>query len=122
MPGPLLWQRVSGIMRDLQYFDHNTGCFRSMTITKRIAQELGVNTRQVEAAVKLLDEGAFEMDPQKRKDIYAQVQKRALELCPLIFLAWREQAEGAQAYVKGYTHIPGIYDSSRTLEVTWLDK
>ena len=58
MPGPLLWQRVSGIMRDLQYFDHNTGCFRSMTISGRIAQELGVNTRQVEAAVKLLDEGA----------------------------------------------------------------
>ena len=29
-----------------------------MTISERIAQELGVNTRQVEAAVKLLDEGA----------------------------------------------------------------
>ncbi len=71
---------------------------------------------------KLMDEGAFEMDPKKRKEIYAQVQKRFLELSPLIFLAWREQAEGAQAYVKGYIHIPGIYDSSRTLEVTWLDK
>ena len=29
-----------------------------MTISQRIAQELGVNPRQVEAAVKLLDEGA----------------------------------------------------------------
>ncbi len=29
-----------------------------MTISERIAQELGVNSRQVEAAVKLLDEGA----------------------------------------------------------------
>lgn len=29
-----------------------------MTISERIAQELGVNIRQVEAAVKLLDEGA----------------------------------------------------------------
>ena len=29
-----------------------------MTISERIAQELGVNTRQVYAAVKLLDEGA----------------------------------------------------------------
>ncbi len=71
---------------------------------------------------ELMDKGAFEMDPQKRKSIYTQVQKRTLELSPLLFLAWREQAEGAQAYVKGYTHIPGIYDSSRTLEVTWLDK
>ena len=29
-----------------------------MTISQRIAQELGVNPRQVEAAIKLLDEGA----------------------------------------------------------------
>lgn len=71
---------------------------------------------------KWMDEGAFEMDPGKRKEIYAKVQKRALELSPILYLTWREQAEGAQAYVKGYAHIPGIYDSSRTLEVTWLDK
>ena len=29
-----------------------------MMISERIAQELSVNTRQVDAAVKLLDEGA----------------------------------------------------------------
>ena len=71
---------------------------------------------------KLMVEGSFEMDPVKRKEIYTRVQKRFLELSPTLFLSWREQGEGAQPYVKGYFHIPGVYDSSRTLEMTWLDK
>ncbi|MCP4625612.1 MAG: ABC transporter substrate-binding protein [bacterium] len=70
----------------------------------------------------LLDKAAFEMDDKKRAQLYIDAQKRVLELNPLIFICWREQAEGAQAYVKGYEHIPGIFDSSNTFDVTWLDK
>jgi peptide/nickel transport system substrate-binding protein len=62
------------------------------------------------------------MDDNKRAQLYIDVQKRVLELNPLIFICWREQAEGAQVYVKGYEHIPGIFDSSNTFDVTWLDK
>ncbi|MBW2153381.1 MAG: ABC transporter substrate-binding protein [Deltaproteobacteria bacterium] len=71
---------------------------------------------------ELLDKAAFEMDPKKRAQLFIEVQKRALELNPIIFICWREQAEGAAVYVKGYEHIPGIYDSSNTFDVTWLDK
>jgi glutathione transport system substrate-binding protein len=71
---------------------------------------------------ELLDKAAFEMDDKKRGQLFIEVQKRMLELNPIIFITWREQAEGAQLYVKGYEHIPGIFDSSNTFEVTWLEK
>lgn len=71
---------------------------------------------------ELLNKAAFEMDEGKRAQLYIDAQKRVLELNPMLFICWREQAEGAQAYVKGYEHIPGIFDSSNTFDVTWLDK
>ena len=69
-----------------------------------------------------MDKAAFEMDEKKRGELYIKVQKRMLELNPFVFICWREQAEGAQVYVKGYEHIPGTYHSSNTFDVTWLDK
>jgi uncharacterized protein len=45
-------------MPAFRYSDHKEGGTPLMTIFERIAHELGVNTRQVEAAVTLLDGGA----------------------------------------------------------------
>lgn len=70
----------------------------------------------------LLDKARVTMDEKERKALYKEVEKRVLELSPAVFLCRREQAEATQKYVEGYTHIPGIYDSSLTLEVTWLNK
>ncbi len=70
----------------------------------------------------LLDKARVTMDEQERKKLYKQVEERILALSPMVLLSRREQAEATQKYVEGYTHIPGIYDSSLTLEVTWLNK
>jgi ABC-type transport system substrate-binding protein len=81
--------------------------------------QTGLSDKEIDS---LLEKGSVTMDSKKRIEIYCQVQKRALELNPILSLCFREQAEGAQVYVKGYGHIPGVFDSSNTLEVTWLDK
>jgi glutathione transport system substrate-binding protein len=70
----------------------------------------------------LLDKARVTMDEKERKALYKQVEERMLSLSPAVLLCRREQAEATQKYVEGYTHIPGIYESSLTLEVTWLNK
>ena len=100
--------------------------YRDPTSMSKYVESVGYYPKACNFGDKQIDqwmqEGAFEMDPVKRKAIYAKVQKRFMELSPTLFLSWREQGEGAQSYVKGYFHIPGLYDSSRTLERAWLDK
>ncbi len=60
----------------------------------------------VEAA-KLLDQGRQELDPAKRRAIYAQLQRVVAEDTPLIMAAWRAQAFGMSRAVKDCTILPG---------------
>ncbi len=57
---------------------------------------------------KLLEEGRTTLDPQKRHDIYVQLEKRALELSPLDFLMWRDQSYAATSKLKGFSPLPGF--------------
>lgn len=57
---------------------------------------------------ELTDRGASEIDPAKRKEIYDQWQKRALETVPLVGINWRAQGYGLQKSVKGFVNIPGF--------------
>jgi peptide/nickel transport system substrate-binding protein/glutathione transport system substrate-binding protein len=83
------------------------------------AKVMGFSDEIIDRSLAELDRT---FDLKKRREILYQAQRRILELNPFLFFVWREQAEGTQAYVKGYNHIPGIFDSYNTLEATWLDK
>jgi len=59
-----------------------------------------------------------------RKQLYARITERALELAPWVYFAWGDQGEAARAYVKGYEHFPGPLGrySGFSLADTWLAK
>jgi peptide/nickel transport system substrate-binding protein len=68
---------------------------------------------------KLLDQGRQELDPNKRKEIYDQVQKILIDDLPYIYLMTQGSVNGWQTYVKGYEVRP---DSAISFKTTWLDK
>jgi peptide/nickel transport system substrate-binding protein len=68
---------------------------------------------------KLLDQGRQELDPNKRKEIYDQVQKILIDDLPYIYLMTQGSVNAWQPYVKGYDVRP---DSAISFKSTWLDK
>ena len=67
---------------------------------------------------KLLDQGRETGDPAARKAIYAQVQKRLVDLSPMVFLYSSTQYEATTKRVQGYSHFPNT--SYLGLRTTWL--
>ncbi len=69
---------------------------------------------------KLFAAGRSEFDPAKRRDIYLDIQKIAVEQVPAIFLAWRSQGYAMGRDVQGFTNMPGAltFFSGATLEET----
>ncbi|WP_425144874.1 ABC transporter substrate-binding protein [Deinococcus sp.] len=67
---------------------------------------------------KLLDQGRTAGDPLARKVIYAQVQRRLVNLSPMVFLYSSTQYEATTKRVQGYTHFPNT--SYLGLRTTWL--
>jgi peptide/nickel transport system substrate-binding protein len=59
-----------------------------------------------------------------RKQLYAKIGERALDLAPWVYIAWGDQGEAARTYVKGYMHWPGPLGrySGYSLVETWLDR
>lgn len=68
----------------------------------------------------MLDAGRRELDKAKRKDIYKNIHKRALELVPIVTLNWRAQGYASQTYIEGFKNMPGFltFYSGYTLENT----
>ncbi len=64
--------------------------------------------------------GRAEFDPAKRRAIYTDMQKIAVEQVPAIFLAWRSQGYAMTKGVTGFTNMPGAltFFSGATLEET----
>lgn len=60
-------------------------------------------------------------DQPQRKTLYDQVQAKALEQVPTVFLFYREQGDGTQKDVQGYQFLgnPGAFNM---LSETWLDR
>ncbi|GAA4005306.1 ABC transporter substrate-binding protein [Deinococcus rubellus] len=69
---------------------------------------------------KWLDQGRMVADPAARKRIYANVQKRLVDLSPMVFLYSSTQYEGDTKNVQGYVHFPNT--SYIGLRTTWLSK
>ena len=69
---------------------------------------------------RLLDAGRQELDPAKREAIYQQFVDRALDLAPIVFLAWRDQSYAVRSNVTGFTDMPAFlsFQSGYSLEDT----
>jgi peptide/nickel transport system substrate-binding protein len=63
---------------------------------------------QDDKITSLLDAGRTTLNESKRKEIYDQLQRRALELSPILPLTWRSQGYAFQKYVKGFQNLPGF--------------
>ncbi len=72
----------------------------------------------------LLSQGRATSDPVERKAIYSKLQERILELCPIIFLMWRDQSYGANAMLEGFEPLPGFlsFQSGIMLEVAYKNE
>jgi peptide/nickel transport system substrate-binding protein len=71
---------------------------------------------------RLLREGRKAQDPGLRMEIYADLERRALELVPLTYTVRREQGEAFHTYVKGYAHPPKGAWNGTALRRTWLER
>jgi len=73
---------------------------------------------------ELLAEGRRVIDPEARKAIYYELQERALELSPLVYLMWRSQAYAADVNLVGFDPLPGFlsFQSGIMLEETYLSQ
>ena len=69
---------------------------------------------------KWLAQGRTVADPAARKRIYADVQKRLVDLSPMVFLFSSTQYEADTKKVQGYVHFPNT--SYIGLRTTWISK
>ena len=81
------------------------------------SRSVGIRTPELHA---LLDKGRAEFDFAKRKAIYTDAAKLALDECILVGLAWRAQGYGMAKDVQGFANLPGAmtFFSGVTLEDT----
>ena len=83
------------------------------------ARSVNLPTPDVHA---LFEKGRAEFDFAKRKAIYAELTKAALDNCFLVGLAWRAQGYAMAKDVQGFTNLPGAmtFFSGLTLEDTYF--
>ena len=67
-------------------------------------RSIGVRVPRIE---ELLRAGRSEFDPAKRKAIYAEMERVAIEEAPIVGLAWRSQGYAMQKDVSGFKNLPG---------------
>ena len=56
---------------------------------------------------RLLEEGRRELDEAKRNEIYQRFRERALELSPIVYICWREQAFVTSEQVEDFDFLSG---------------
>ena len=69
---------------------------------------------------KLLDQGRATVDPEKRKPIYDQIQKKLTEAAPWVWLYSGFEYRVMQPYVKNFAPLPN--GALLSLREVWLDK
>lgn len=80
-------------------------------------RSVGVRSDTVEG---MLAEGRRTLDLEKRREIYARMEKAALEEAMLVGLAWRSQGYAFRRGITGFRNLPGFvtFFSGTTLEET----
>jgi peptide/nickel transport system substrate-binding protein len=107
---------VNGTVGDFNDPDSLTS-FLAGGQTASYNRSYGYGNRQLD---ELLARGRAELDHDKRKQIYRQMARVALEDAPLVGLAWRSQGYAMQKSVKGFKNLPGFltFYSGITIEDT----
>jgi len=69
---------------------------------------------------ELLAKGRAEFDAAKRRDIYREVERLAIDEAPIVGLTWRSQGYGMRRQVTGFKNMPGAltFYSGMTFETT----
>ncbi|HMS79600.1 MAG TPA: hypothetical protein PKC20_08725, partial [Burkholderiaceae bacterium] len=69
---------------------------------------------------ELLARGRAEFDAAKRRDIYREVERLAIDEAPIVGLTWRSQGYGMRRQVTGFKNMPGAltFYSGMTFETT----
>jgi peptide/nickel transport system substrate-binding protein len=89
-----------------------------VTTGGRIPQATRFSDKEIDG---WLDEARKISDQSKRMPLYANVQKKMLDLSPIAFLFYREQGEASQADVRGHEYLGSLGANNSLLEA-WLDR
>jgi len=83
------------------------------------ARSIGIRNERLES---LFAEGRRTLDEEKRRAIYNELEKVALEEVVIVGLAWRSQGYGLRRGITGFRNLPGFttFFSGTTLEETAL--
>ncbi len=75
---------------------------------------------KIDRITELLSAGRAEFDEAKRRDIYRQVERIAIDEAPMVGLTWRSQGYAMQRRVSGFKNMPGAltFYSGLTFETT----
>ena len=73
---------------------------------------------------ELLELGRTTLDVDERRAIYAELQERALDQSPLVYLMWRSQSYAASDSVVGFEPLPGFlsFQSGISLEDAYIQQ
>ena len=73
---------------------------------------------------ELLQLGRSTLNVDERRAIYAELQERALELSPLVYLMWRSQSYAASKHVVGFRPLPGFlsFQSGISLQDAYIQQ
>jgi glutathione transport system substrate-binding protein len=109
--------RIQGTAGDSNDPDFLTIFFHSVSAN---ARSMGFSDSQID---EWLEEGRATVDQDGRREIYAQIEERILELAPWTFLVYRQDGEAVRQGVHGYAHLPGPlgFLSGVTLHETWIE-
>jgi ABC-type transport system substrate-binding protein len=66
-------------------------------------RSFGYNNERINA---LLAQGRAELDVERRRQIYAEMEQVALADAPMVGIAWRSQGYAMQRYVEGFKNLP----------------
>ncbi len=90
------------------------------SLSPSYVRSFGLKTEKITA---LLAAGRAELDEAKRKTIYRDLEKVAIEEAPLVGLTWRSQGYGMRKAVTGFQNMPGAltFYSGLTFETASVD-
>jgi ABC-type transport system substrate-binding protein len=75
---------------------------------------------KIDRITQLLAAGRAEFDQAKRRDIYREMERIAIEQAPIVGLTWRSQGYAMRRQVTGFANLPGAltFYSGLTFETT----
>jgi len=90
------------------------------SLSPSYARSFGLKTEKI---TELLAAGRAELDETRRKAIYRDLERLAIDEAPLVGLTWRSQGYGMRKGVTGFQNMPGAltFYSGVTFETASVD-